>query len=89
MKPFQWLISLFTKESKPMTEPVTTEQPAAVVNPAATANEAATETVKTDLEKVKADVELFEAKLKDLVTAAGSQAHTVFDDICKLAKQLI
>ena len=28
MKLIQWLISLFTKESKPMTEPVTTEQPA-------------------------------------------------------------
>ena len=27
MKIIQWLISLFTKESKPMTEPVTTEQP--------------------------------------------------------------
>ncbi|WP_241603761.1 hypothetical protein [Rosenbergiella nectarea] len=28
MKIIQWLISLFTKESKSMTEPVTTEQPA-------------------------------------------------------------
>ncbi len=42
MKIIQWLISLFTKESKPMTEPVTTEQPAVVP-----------ETVKTDIEKVK------------------------------------
>lgn len=50
---------------------------------------AAPETVKTDFEKVKTDVELFEAKLKELVTAAGSQAHAVFDDLCNLAKQLI
>ncbi|WP_241595957.1 hypothetical protein [Rosenbergiella epipactidis] len=78
MKIIQWLISLFTKESKSMTEPVTTEQPAV-----------APETVKTDVEQVKTDVELFEAKLKELVTAAGSQAHAVFDDLCKLAKQLI
>ena len=28
MKIIQWLISLFIKESKPMTEPVTNEQPA-------------------------------------------------------------
>ncbi|WP_241626766.1 hypothetical protein [Rosenbergiella epipactidis] len=28
MKIIQWLFSLFTKESKPMTEQVTTEQPA-------------------------------------------------------------
>ncbi|WP_241624532.1 hypothetical protein [Rosenbergiella epipactidis] len=33
MKIIQWLNSLFTKESKPMTEPVTTEQPA-VTDPA-------------------------------------------------------
>ena len=33
MKIIQWLKSLFTKESKPMTEPVTTEQPA-VTDPA-------------------------------------------------------
>ncbi|WP_241609724.1 hypothetical protein [Rosenbergiella australiborealis] len=78
MKIIQWLISLFTKESKPMTEPVTTEQPAVVP-----------ETVKTDVEKVKTDVERFEEKLKELVTAAGSQSHAVFDDLCKLAKQLI
>ncbi|WP_241622702.1 hypothetical protein [Rosenbergiella australiborealis] len=84
MKITQWLISLFTKESKPMTEPVTTEQPA-VTDAVAVAPEA----VKTDVEQVKTDVELFEAKLKELVTAAGSQAHAVFDDLCKLAKQLI
>jgi len=83
MKIIQWLISLFNKESKPMTEPVTTEQPA-VTDPVAAA-----ETVKTDVEQVKTDVELFEAKLKELVTTAGSQAHAVFDDLCKLAKQLI
>ena len=83
MKLIQWLISLFTKESKPMTEPVTNEQPA-VTNAVA-----APETVKTDVEQVKTDVELFEAKLKELVTTAGSQAHAVFDDLCKLAKQLI
>lgn len=33
MKLIQWLISLFNKESKPMTEPVTTAQPA-VTDPA-------------------------------------------------------
>ncbi|SER28800.1 hypothetical protein SAMN05216522_1203 [Rosenbergiella nectarea] len=37
MKIIQWLISLFTKESKPMTEPVTTEQPAAA-DPAVAVN---------------------------------------------------
>ncbi|QGX91671.1 hypothetical protein EFZ10_08545 [Tatumella sp. TA1] len=37
MKIIQWLISLFTKESKPMTEPVITEQPA-VTDPAVAAN---------------------------------------------------
>ncbi|WP_241647824.1 hypothetical protein [Rosenbergiella metrosideri] len=83
MKFIQWLKSLFTKESKPMTEPVTTAQ--TVADPVV----AAPETVKTDVEQVKTDVELFEAKLKDLVTTAGSQAHAVFDDLCKLAKQLI
>ncbi|MBT0720433.1 hypothetical protein HGT70_03950 [Rosenbergiella collisarenosi] len=36
MKIIQWLISLFTKESKPMTEPVTTEQPAEAVPAVAT-----------------------------------------------------
>lgn len=69
MKIIQWLISLFTKESKPMTDTAA----APVVDP----------------EQVKTDVELFEAKLKELVTAAGSQAHAVFDDLCNLAKQLI
>jgi len=82
MKLIQWLKSLFNKESKPMTEPVTTEQQVV-------ADQAAAETVKTDVEQVKTDVELFEAKLKELVTTAGSQAHAVFDDLCKLAKQLI
>lgn len=48
MKPFQWLISLFTKESKPITEPVTTEQP--VTDPVATPTTEATAGVK-DLEK--------------------------------------
>ena len=81
MKLIQWLKSLFTKESKPMTD----TSVAPVVDPAAVAPE----TVKTDVEQVKTDVELFEAKLKELVTAAGSQAHAVFDDLCKLAKQLI
>lgn len=81
MKLIQWLISLFTKESKPMTDTaaVPASDPAVV----------APETVKTDVEQVKTDVELFEAKLKELVTTAGSQAHAVFDDLCKLAKQLI
>ena len=83
MKIIQWLKSLFTKESKSMTEPVTNEQPV-VANPVATP-----ETVKTEVEQVKTDVELFEAKLKELVTTAGSQAHAVFDDLCKLAKQII
>ncbi|WP_241647812.1 hypothetical protein [Rosenbergiella metrosideri] len=83
MKIIQWLINLFNKESKPMTEPVTTVQTAA--DPVV----ASPETVKTDSEQVKTDVELFEAKLKELVTAAGSQSHAVFDDLCKLAKQLI
>ncbi|KMV69647.1 hypothetical protein AI29_00235 [bacteria symbiont BFo2 of Frankliniella occidentalis] len=36
MKLIQWLKSLFNKESKPMTEPVTTEQPA-VADPVAAA----------------------------------------------------
>ncbi|WP_241624260.1 hypothetical protein [Rosenbergiella epipactidis] len=36
MKIIQWLKSLFTKESKPMTEPVTTEHPA-VTDPAVVA----------------------------------------------------
>lgn len=73
MKITQWLKSLFTREKATMTD-------TAAVAP---------ETVKTDVEKVKTDVERFEAKLKELVTAAGSQAHAVFDDLCKLAKQLI
>lgn len=81
MKIIQWLKSLFTKESKPMTDTAA----APVADPAAVAPE----TVKTDVEQVKTDVELFEAKLKELVTTAGSQAHAVFDDLCKLAKQLI
>lgn len=74
MKIIQWLKGLFTKESKSMTDTAA----APVADPAVVAPE----TVKTD-------VELFEAKLKELVTAAGSQAHAVFDDLCKLAKQLI
>lgn len=78
MKIIQWLISLFTREKATMTEPVTTEQPVT-----------APETVKTDVEQVKTDVERFEEKLKELVTTAGSQSHAVFDDLCKLAKQLI
>ncbi|WP_241640007.1 hypothetical protein [Rosenbergiella epipactidis] len=49
MKLFQWLKSLFTKESKPMTEPVTTEQPA-VAEPVATPATEVTEGVK-DLAK--------------------------------------
>jgi len=81
MKIIQWLTNLFTKESKPMTD--TSAAPAA--DPAVVAPE----TVKTEVEQVKTDVELFEAKLKELVTTAGSQAHAVFDDLCKLAKQLI
>jgi len=81
MKIIQWLKSLFTKESKSMTDT------AAV--PAADPALAAPEAVKTEVEQVKTDVELFEAKLKELVTTAGSQAHAVFDDLCKLAKQLI
>jgi len=49
MKLIQWLISLFTKESKPMTEPVTTEQPV-VTDPVATPATEATAGVK-DLAK--------------------------------------
>lgn len=48
MKIIQWLISLFTKESKPMTEPVTAEQ--VVADTVATPTTEATAGVK-DLAK--------------------------------------
>lgn len=42
----------------------------------------------TPEETTQTEVDAVLAKLKELVTAAGAQAHVVFDDLAALAKKL-
>lgn len=55
---------------------------------AAAATDAGSDTSTGIVATVESDTEAFIAALKKLVTAAGAQAHAVFDDLIELAKKL-
>lgn len=73
MKLIQWLKSLFNKESKPMTEPVTTEQPTVAPTEEAKVSDAATAEISAGVKDLGKAYKFIKSGISHLGEAAEGE----------------